>query len=239
MNKITKALLSALLAAGITAPGVMACNDKVVTLGDSNTQGANWKDNNYDNSKKWTVKLDESKWVVNAGIAGNTSGMGVDRMRSVLNHHPETVTIMFGTNDGVIRANGAPRTSLVNFERDLNYMVNALQAKGINVVLMTAVPVIEEGKGYYYSRHSKKLYSKYGGARKFQDSYNNITRKVARQQGVELVDTYRIFLRYAGGSTDSALVKSNLMDPSGTHMSEYGASVLYRSVNNTLVREGY
>lgn len=240
MKKIMMSLLSAALLSLIFTPGVSGASKNTVVFGDSNTEGANWDDNNYAISQKWTNKLKLNRPVINSGIAGNTIGMGKNRMNAVLKQNPKTVTIMFGTNDGLLSANNIPKTSWKKFEQDLNYMVNTFQAKKINVVLMTTIPVIEEGKGYFNSRHDKKLYSKYGGAREFQDKYNDITRKVARQQGVPLVDTYRTFLQYAGDSeTDKALIKSNLIDPSGTHMSAYGAEILYRTVKKTLETNKY
>jgi lysophospholipase L1-like esterase len=242
MNKLTKSALSLSLAtvliAAISVPSAMACDGKVVAFGDSNTQAANWAPNKYDNDKKWTTELAADRVVINAGIAGDTTSLALARLSSVIRHHPETVTIMLGTNDAVLRGTTA-RTSLSTFERHLNYMVDQLQKNGINVVLMTTVPVIEEGKGYYYSRHDRRAYAKYGGARAFQDDYNDVTRNVARKKGVALVDTYRTFLRYAGGSSDKSLVKSNLMDSSGTHMSEYGARVLHRTLSSTLDKNGY
>lgn len=239
MKKTVALFSTILLTSALYAPNSFCKEKSTILLGDSNTQGANWSDNDYTNSKKWANKLSLERPVVNAGIAGNTISMGMDRINSVINQRPSTVTIMFGTNDGVLRDGRIPRTSWREFERELNLMVNTFQAKNINVVLMTAVPVIEEGKGYYYSRHDRKLYAKYGGARKFQDTYNDITRRVARQQGVPLVDTYRTFIHYAGANNDLALVESKLMDKSGTHMSEYGAEVLYRSVNQTLKNNKY
>lgn len=239
MKKIMISLLSVVLMSLIFSSGVLAASKKTVVFGDSNTEGANWDDNHYMSSKKWASKLSLERPVVNAGIAGNTIGMGLKRIHSVIKHNPSTVTIMFGTNDGVLRDGRIPKTSWKQFEKDLNYMVDTFQSKKINVVLMTAVPVIEEGKGYYYSRHDRKLYEKYGGAREFQDKYNDITRKVAKKQGVPLVDTYKVFARYAGNDTDKALVESNLMDKSGTHMSMYGADVLYRAVDQTLERNKY
>jgi lysophospholipase L1-like esterase len=238
--KKTATLLSAiLLTSALYSPVAFGKEKSTIVFGDSNTEGANWNDNHYKNSKKWANKLSLDRSVVNAGIAGNTIVNGTNRLKSVLNHNPQTVTIMFGTNDGVLRDGRIPKTSWKQFEKHLNYMVDTLQSREINVVLMTTVPVIEEGKGYFYSRHNEKLYSKYGGAREFQDKYNDITRKVARQQGVPLVDTYRTFLNYAGGDSDKALSDSGLMDKSGTHMSEYGAEVLYRTVNKTLEKNQY
>jgi lysophospholipase L1-like esterase len=233
-------LVMSVISLGFTTSVSGAGGNVTVALGDSNTQGANWESNNYDPAKKWVNKLQLNRPMINSGVAGNTTGMGKARLQSILKQNPKTVTIMFGTNDGLLRKGFIPKTSYKKFESDLNYMVDTLQSKKVNVVLMTATPVIEEGKGYFYSRHNKNLYSKYGGAREFQDNYNDITRKVAKKQGVPLVDTYRTFLRYAGGiDTDKSWIESGLIDSSGTHLSAYGAEVLYRTVKKTLETNKY
>jgi lysophospholipase L1-like esterase len=241
IKKIMVSLLAiSVMSLGFVTSALGANGNVTVAFGDSNTQGANWESNNYDPAKKWVNKLQLNRPMINSGIAGNTTGMGKARLQSILNQNPKTVTIMFGTNDGLLRADSTPKTSYKKFESDLNYMVDMLQSKKINVVLMTTTPVIEEGKGYFYSRHNKNLYSKYGGAREFQDNYNDITRKIAREQGVPLVDTYRTFLRYTGGiDTDKSWIDSGLIDSSGTHLSAYGAEVLYRTVKTTLESNKY
>jgi lysophospholipase L1-like esterase len=101
---------------------------------------------------------------------------------------------------------------------------------------LTALPLVEQE---YYKRHNKNLYLKYGGARTFHDKYNEVTRKVASQQRVPLMDTYKTFLRFSGGATDTVLVKSGLIDPSGTHMTPYGARVFHSNLANTLSRTKY
>jgi lysophospholipase L1-like esterase len=215
-------------------------NNLTVLFGDSNTAGSVWEENQYDPAKKWSSKLELTRPVLNSGVGGNTTGMAKSRVNSIIKKKPKTVTIMFGTNDAVLNEKFIPKTSLRQFEKDLNYFVDTFKANGINVVLMTAVPVVEEGEGNFYSRHDRNLYLKYGGAREFQNKYNDVTRKVAKQKGVPLVDTYKTFLRYSKNTnTDEAIVKSGLMDNSGTHMSMYGAEILYRSVKTTLDKNKY
>ncbi|RFU68337.1 SGNH/GDSL hydrolase family protein [Peribacillus saganii] len=207
-----------------------------VLFGDSNTAGSNWVANHYYSSAKWANRLLQTRPVFNAGVGGNSTGMARQRFtRDVLNKNPKTVIIMFGTNDAqIMNSNSLPRTSKANFNKNVRYFVDSLRARKINVILMTALPVIEGGKGHYYSRNREALYKPYGGAREWHDSYNDITRTIARQKGVPLIDTYRIFLQYAGGNTDQALTDSGLYDPSGIHMSMYGADVLYQTVQKTL-----
>lgn len=233
-------LAVSLVSLGFATSAMGAGGNVTVAFGDSNTQGANWVSNNYDPAKKWVTKLQLLRPMINSGIAGNTTGMGKARLQAILDRNPKTVTIMFGTNDGVLNENFIPKTSWRQFEIDLNYFVDKFEANGTNVILMTAIPVIEEGEGYFYSRHDRNLYLKYGGARAFQDKYNDITRRVAYERGVPLVDTYRTFLRFAGGcNTDEAWVNSKLIDSSGTHFTMYGADVLYRTIKISLEANKY
>lgn len=207
-----------------------------VAFGDSNTANSNFLEEKIDYRMKWALKLSEDRPVVNAGVAGNTTGMALSRIQSVVDMKPKTVTIMFGTNDAVLNADNIPKTSWKMFERNLNAMVDTFQANGTNVVLMTTLPVVES---LYAERHDPALYAKYGGIRAFHDAYNDITRRVAAEQGTGLVDTYAHFVRFAGGSTDELLLARGMYDSTGTHMSAYGADILYRNLVIELARKGY
>jgi lysophospholipase L1-like esterase len=236
MKKFMISLLTiGMLSLAATTGSNAGSRSVTVAFGDSNTAGANWVKNGYDPAEKWVNKLQLLRPMINSGVAGNTTGMAKTRVKALLDQNPKTILIMFGTNDGVLNKNFIPKTSRKQFEIDLSYLVDTFRVNGTNVVLMTALPIIEEGNGYFYSRNDKNLYPKYGGARKFQDTYNDITRKVAREKDVPLVDTYRIFLRYAGNvETDESFINSGLIDQSGTHMTMFGSEVLYRAVKTTL-----
>ncbi|MEM1502866.1 GDSL-type esterase/lipase family protein [Domibacillus sp. 8LH] len=207
----------------------------VVAFGDSNTQGTNWKQNpSYPQAAKWAAKLGQTYTVVNSGIGGDTSVMGRDRFQQdVLNKRPDVVTIMFGTNDAVIRSNGQARVSKTKFEQNIRYFTDTLKAKKIRVVLMTTPPVVQ---GVFYKRYDEKLYQKYNGARQWNDSYNAIIRKVAKEERVALIDNYQNMNLAAGGATDQKLILSGLIDSSGTHLTPKGADMIYQSVNRVLSR---
>lgn len=205
----------------------------VVTFGDSNTQGTNWEENpSYLQADKWVTKLGRTYSVINAGVGGNTSVMGRNRFqRDVLNKRPDVVTMMFGTNDAVIQSNGQARVSKAEFEQNIRYFTDTLQAKGIRVVLMTEPPVIQ---GLFYTRYEEGLYKKYSGARLWNDSYNAIVRKVAKDERVTLIDNYQNMTLAAGGATDRKLILSGLIDFSGTHLTPRGAEMIYQSANRVL-----
>ncbi|MFK2826134.1 SGNH/GDSL hydrolase family protein [Bacillus sp. B190/17] len=209
----------------------------IVAFGDSNTGGTNWNTNNYDVKDKWVNKLQRSYTVINAGIAGHTSENGRIRFaKDVLNKNPKAVIIMFGTNDAILNTNSQPRVSKARFQHNLNYFIDTLKARKVEVILMTTPPIIQGNNKiqYYYSRHDQNLYTKYNGARQWHDSYNAIIRTAAKQQNVFLIDNYANMTQSMDGITDRKLIQSGLIDTSGTHLTPQGSDVIYRSVNAAL-----
>jgi acyl-CoA thioesterase I len=67
--------------------------------------------------------------VVNAGVSGNTTKDGVERLDDVVSLKPVLVIVAFGGNDGL---RGLPIDST---RRNLDQMVSTLQRAGIKVVL--------------------------------------------------------------------------------------------------------
>lgn len=201
----------------------------IVAFGDSNTQGANWQENGYESKEKWVNMLGKNYNIINAGIGGNTTDHGIVRFeKDVLSKNPDVVTIMFGTNDAALTASGEPQVSKAKFEERLRYFTEMLQARGIGVILMTAIPVIES---YYYVRNDWSLYSAHGGARQWHNSYNEIVRKVAKERKAVLIDVYQAITGPMPNVTDQQLIKSGFIDPSGTHFTPKGAAFIYHRVN--------
>jgi acyl-CoA thioesterase-1 len=76
--------------------------------------------------------LDNSSYpyrVVNAGVSGNTTKDGLDRMPRILARHPRIVVLEFGGNDGL---RGLP---IEQTQANLDTMIEQLQAAGITVAL--------------------------------------------------------------------------------------------------------
>ncbi|MBL8828983.1 MAG: dienelactone hydrolase family protein [Planctomycetaceae bacterium] len=77
--------------------------------------------------------------VVNAGISGNSTQNGLDRLdRDVLSQRPDLVTISFGLNDVV-------RHPLATFEQNLRRLVERCRAAQAAVVLCTPNMVVDTG----------------------------------------------------------------------------------------------
>ena len=67
--------------------------------------------------------------VVNAGISGNTTKDGLDRVQLVIDRHPKIVVVEFGGNDGL---RGLP---IDQTQANLSSILSQLQASGAEVVL--------------------------------------------------------------------------------------------------------
>ncbi|MGE6414530.1 S-layer homology domain-containing protein [Planococcus kocurii] len=207
---------------------------KVIGFGDSNTSGSYLP--------KEFPKYPNHNWpalagITNAGVSGNTTASALKRFtQDVLDQQPSTVVMMFGLNDALMRADTKqPQVSKEQFEKNISQMTTQMVAKGITVVLMTNLPVNE--RVYYQSQAAQtpgieKLYASKGGLHAWQDSYNDIIRKVAQQQGVELIDNYANAVQKAGGATDTDLANSGLVDPLlGFHWTPRGHMMVAHSVN--------
>jgi acyl-CoA thioesterase-1 len=67
--------------------------------------------------------------VVNAGVSGNTTKDGLERIHRVLSHHPQIVVVEFGGNDGL---RGLP---LEQTEANLDSIIDQLQKAGATVAI--------------------------------------------------------------------------------------------------------
>lgn len=200
----------------------------IIGFGDSNTEGSNFYDLYPDDlNSRWVVQTG----AVNAGKGGNDIVEGYNRYRAdVLEKRPAQTTIMFGTNDMLLDSLGNPKISKATFELNLNKMLDWAKTYGIQAILMTEPPIHEE---IFYSRYPEimYLYLEKGGIRNWANSYNEITRKVAKARGVILIDNYANFVLKAGGADDEKLLSADLIDSTGTHMTPRGHGVVTYSVN--------
>ncbi len=80
--------------------------------------------------------------VVNAGISGETTKDGLERVQRVIARHPQIVVLEFGGNDGL---RGLP---LEQTQTNLAAMIEQLQASGIEVALAGITLPPEYGPEY-------------------------------------------------------------------------------------------
>ncbi len=89
--------------------------------------------------------------IINAGISGDTTAGGVERITFVLQHQPKIVILELGANDGL---RGLP---LSQIEQNLSIMIEQLKKAGVTVVL--AGMKIPPNYGKPYSSGFEQIYS--------------------------------------------------------------------------------
>lgn len=145
----------------------------IVAFGDSLTAGAGVDpDGNY--PAKLQAKIDAGGYeyrVVNAGVSGETSAQGLNRIASVIALRPAIVIVEFGGNDGL---RGMPAEAT---RRNLSEIVNRLRSAGSKVVIA----------GMQIPPNYGPLYT---------SSFRNIFPDVARKHDADLIP---FFLDGVGG----------------------------------------
>jgi len=153
--------------------------DKVVFLGDSITQGGN--------GPKGYVGLIRSHYkpagveVVNAGVSGHKVPDLQKRLqKDVLDKKPALVVIYIGIND-VWHGESDPKrgTSKADFEGGLRSIIEKITAGGGRVVLCTPTVIGEKAE----NKLDKQL-----------DEYSDVTRKLAAELKLPLVDLRKAFV---------------------------------------------
>jgi acyl-CoA thioesterase-1 len=121
----------------------------IVAFGDSLTAGFGAEPGN---SYPDFLQKDLDNWrVVNAGVSGDTTTDGVNRLAEVLSYKPRIVIVEFGGNDGL---RGLPiETTRANIEQ----IVSTLHKPGVSVVLagMTLPP----NYGPEYIKSFERIYA--------------------------------------------------------------------------------
>jgi acyl-CoA thioesterase-1 len=101
----------------------------LVTFGDSLTAGYG-ADHSYPEFLQHLLTKNGYPYkVVNAGVSGDTTADGVERMSAVLEAKPSVVILEFGGNDGL---RGMP---VAQTQANLDQMIVALQKAGAKVIL--------------------------------------------------------------------------------------------------------
>jgi acyl-CoA thioesterase-1 len=145
----------------------------IVAFGDSLTAGAGVQPTmNY--PAKLQARIDASGYrykVINAGVSGDTSSQGLNRVQSVVSLHPAIVIVEFGANDGL---RGIPTDTTT---RNLEAIIGRLQSSGAKTIL--AGMLVPPNYGPIYS-----------------NSFRNIFPSVAKKTGAVLLP---FFLDGVGG----------------------------------------
>lgn len=174
--------------------------------------------------------------VVNAGVPGNTTEMGRKRFeQDVLMHQPQIAIIQFGINDSAVDVwktppAAEPRVSLERYEANLRHFVQTLKSKNTLVVLMTSNPL-------RWTPKLKEMYGKPPYQPENADGFNaalapycEAARRVAREEGAELLDIQQAFVEQAQkrGVTVDSLLSDGMHPNDAGHRIE--ADLLRRSI---------
>jgi acyl-CoA thioesterase-1 len=124
----------------------------IVTLGDSLTIGLG-VDPEANFPSRLQKKLNEAGFryrVVNAGVSGDTTATGLNRLAAVLDQRPTVVVVALGANDGL---RGLPMSST---NANLESIITALKAEGIGVVLTGMM--MPPNYGGIYTREFREIF---------------------------------------------------------------------------------
>jgi acyl-CoA thioesterase-1 len=129
----------------------MFCAPKtLVTFGDSLTAGFGADHSYPEYLQQLLTKNGYAYKVVNAGVSGDTTSDGVERMSAVVQGKPAVVVLELGGNDGL---RGMP---LVNTRANLETMIVELQKAGAKVVL--AGMTLPRNYGAEYIHNFEQIY---------------------------------------------------------------------------------
>lgn len=159
--------------------------------------------------------------VINSGIGGSHTGSikdndlpkiehGMDRFeKAVLSHHPDWVTLNFGLNDAFQdKGEGtSSRIPLETYITNLTYFIAEIKKINGKIILLTPNPLSSKLPQFRHER--LKI-------------YKDATIKLAKTQDVELINTWKLFHRYAKKNPKGM---EGLL-PDGTHPMDTGHELI-------------
>ncbi len=155
--------------------------------------------------------------VYNAGVNGNNSRQGLDRMdRDVISKNPDVCFIAFGMNDSVNDNNFVP---IDEFRNNLTEMAAKCRTAAIRPVFITINPVNEER---LYARHESGFYTAGGGANAMINAYNSVIKEVAAGAEADVIDWHQEVMNLSGTSVESG----GVLRSDGVHLTPEGLSAI-------------
>jgi len=126
--------------------------------------------------QKWEVS------VVNSGVGGERTDQALKRVDQIIaEHHPDLVTIMYGTNDSYVdQGKSTSRLNLDQYRANLSKLIDRLKNQGAEVVLMTS-PRWAEGSRPNGLGENPNLRL---------EPYVEVVRELAHERGLPIVDHY-------------------------------------------------
>ena len=204
-----------------TQPKLLNGVHRVVTLGDSITQGGEgpggyvWLIRHY--LKALYPKQDIE--VLNAGISGHKSTDMLKRFqKDVIDKKPDLVTISVGVNDvwhgfydNHPLGDGPNGIPLLAYRKNVEAMITLAQASGAKVVVLSTTVIHEDLK----SPENAKLYD-----------YNKALKDLARAHHCDFVDFQKPFKALINAYRNTTGARENLLTGDGVHMNALGNKVM-------------
>ena len=210
------ALPMSVLAAEAGGPPALAKGDKIVFLGDSITAGGGGA-HGYITLVKNTLDQeckDLGIEVFNAGVSGHKVPNLQARLdKDVIAKKPTIVFIYIGINDvwhwnKNAQGEMSGGTTKEKFEEGLKDLIARIKAAGARVILCTPSVIGEKPDG---SNERDKML----------DEYSAISRKVAKETGVQLTDLRKAFLAYEK-KHNTGNKHSGVLTGDGVHLNPAG-----------------
>jgi lysophospholipase L1-like esterase len=179
-------------------------NQTVIVYGTSLTHGGAWANA----TKQWFDQAYPGKVkFINSGGPGQNSDWGVQNLKTkVLDHHPDLVFVEFAYND----AHEKFKLPVERGAANLKQIVSAISEQNPNAVIVLQTMNV----GWDAPNGNRSL-----SARPALDLYNDNYRKIARTQGLPLLDHYVSWKKLK--ETDLPTFQSYIAD--GTHPSAKGS----------------
>lgn len=189
-------------------------DDVIVFLGDSITQAGVNPDGYVTLTAEGIKKAlpDLGIKVIGAGISGHKVPDCQKRLdRDVLQKNPTIVVIYIGIND-VWHWNRNEGTPIDVFEAGLKDMISKINAVGARVLLCTPTVIGEKTDGS--NEYDKML-----------EDYSNVSRKVARETGSQMLDLRKGFMDYLKANNPENL-EEGILTTDTVHLNKTGNKVL-------------
>ncbi len=195
-----------------------------MAFGDSITES---KEQQLDD--RWSVLLENKLQqanptldikVVNAGVGGNTSRNGVERIdRDVMPHKPDFVLVEFG-NDVIRDVNR--HVSLEEYDENFGKMFNkVVEENGGELIIMTFTPIVNE----WHLSSKQQYFIEHGGIDANMESYREVTRKFAARNNCTLLDLDNV-LREAMAKYGN----DKIILPDGIHLTKFANQLVAEAV---------
>ena len=201
-------------------------NKKVVFLGDSITQNAIIKSNEF----KGFITLIQEEVDLNIDLIGK--GIGGDKVsdlltryrEDVINLNPDKVFIYIGINDVWHKYDYGTGTDIDLYENGLRQIINDMKDNGIEVILCTPT-VIGENKGEFTLVNQFKDIETMEIMNNDLDDYSDVIRKLSLEFNTELLDLRKIFMQYISENNPENKSKG-ILTTDGVHMNNNGSKLI-------------